>query len=105
MKKLTFCLLLFALASLLSLAASASDGGTSSNDVTLIAILVGVITGLLAAGLSLFFMVRAMSTVRKKKNADEYVADGSFRLTESRDVFLYSRVSRVRVNTSNNRRN
>lgn len=88
---------------LLTLAVSASDGAAAGDDTLLIAIVTGVAVGLAAAGIALFFMVRSMNTVRKQKNADTYVADGSFRLTENRDVFLYSRVSRVRVNTSNKR--
>ena len=44
-----------------------------------------------------------MSTVRKQKRADVYVEKDSVSLTESRDIFLYSTVTRVRVNTNNKR--
>ena len=77
---------------------------TDTSEVVWIAVGVGAGVGLLTAGIALFLMCRAMSTVRKQKNADTYMADGSFRLSECRDVFLYSRVSRVRVNTNSNKR-
>ena len=93
--------LLFTLSLLLSVSASATDGSGSGGSNTLLYIVIALFVGLLAAGVSLFFMYRAMSTVRKQKRADEYVDEGSFSLTECRDVFLYSRVTRIRVNTNN----
>ena len=49
-------------------------------------------------------MKRAMSTVRKQKRADSYVKRDSFSLIESRDLFLYSTVTRIRINNNNNRK-
>ena len=48
-----------------------------------------------------FLMKRALNTVRREKAADRYTKEGSFALTESRDIFLYSTVTRVRINTNN----
>lgn len=90
-----------ALALLLSVSASATDGSGSGGSNTLLYIVIALFVGLLAAGVSLFFMYRAMSTVRRQKRADAYVDEGSFSLSECRDVFLYSRVTRVRINTNN----
>ena len=105
MKKFLLILMLFlTLAFMLSVSIAAADGTESTQDSTLLYILIAVFFGLLAAGVSLFFMYRAMSTVRKQKRADEYVDEGSFALSECRDVFLYSRVTRVRVNTNNKKR-
>ena len=70
----------------------------------LLKIVVCLLIGL-AVGLTVtLLMKRSMSTVRKQKRADTYVKEGSFSLTESRDLFLYSTVTRVRVNNNNNRK-
>ena len=92
-----------ALALLLTVSAAATDGTESAENSTLLYILIAVLVGFLAAGVSLFFMYRAMSTVRRQKRADAYVDEESFSLSECRDVFLYSRVTRVRINTNNNK--
>ncbi len=105
MKKITFLLLCALFATLFSVASFAADGQMNvSQSAVLIAVLVGLGVGLAAAGVTLFLMCRAMSTVRKKGSAAGYEEKDSFRLSECRDVFLYSRVSRVRVNTNNNKR-
>ncbi len=105
MKRFLFTLsLLLALAFVLCISVAATDGTESTGNNALLYILIAIFVGLLTAGVSLFFMHRAMSTVRKQKRADEYVDEGSFALSECRDVFLYSRVTRVRVNTSNNKK-
>ncbi len=105
MKKITFLLLCALFTAIFSVAAFAADGQMNvSQNTILIAVLVGLGVGLAAAGVTLFLMCRAMSTVRKKGSADGYTRKDSFRLSECRDVFLYSRVSRVRVNTNNNKK-
>ncbi len=53
----------------------------------ILAIGVGVITILL--------MRRAMNNARPQKNATRYIKEGSFNLTLSRDMYLYSTVRRV----------
>jgi flagellar basal body-associated protein FliL len=104
MKKfLLFLALFISLAFVLSLSVGAADGTESAENSALLYILIAVLVGFLAAGVSLFFMYRAMSTVRRQKRADAYVDEGSFSLSECRDVFLYSRVTRVRINTNNNK--
>lgn len=82
--------------------AYATDGARpASAEDPLLTIVVCVAIGL-AVGLTVtLFMKRGMSTVRKQKRADVYVEKDSFSLTESRDIFLYSTVTRIRVNTNN----
>lgn len=103
MKRLYFIFLLFGFSLLLSLCACAAEAGVSEEGTEIwIPVLVALGIGLAAAGITLFFMYRSMSTVRKQRHADDYADSGSFRLSECRDVFLYSRVTRIRVNTNNN---
>ena len=105
MKKLTLFTLILSLLALAAfpVAASQSEGGASTEDL-LIKIAVSLLIGLTAALITVFLMKRSMSTVRKQKNAGTYVQKDSFRLTESRDIYLYSTVTRTRINTSKNKR-
>ena len=105
MKKLLFFLfvVLFFLLSVLPAYATNGMDAPAAND-TAITIVACIAIGL-AVGLTVtLLMKRAMSTVRKQKKADIYVKQNSFSLTESRDLFLYSTVTRVRINNSNNNR-
>ena len=94
--------LLFSL--LLCVQASAESTAETNGSHTVLYILIALAIGLAAAGITLFLMCRSMSTVRKQKRADAYADEGSFALSECRDVYLYSRVTRVRINTNNNKR-
>ena len=98
-------ILLFALSLVLALPVTAfAQDGTQTEAtadpllVVVISLLIGLTVGLTAT----LLMKRSMSTVRKQKRADSYVKDDSFSLTESRDLFLYSTVTRVRINNSKN---
>ena len=55
-----------------------------------ISMAVGVVIGLIAVGI----MCARMKTVRSQNHATDYIRPGSMRLTHSRDIFLYSHVSR-----------
>ncbi|MBE6655775.1 MAG: hypothetical protein E7609_02755 [Ruminococcaceae bacterium] len=104
MKKLFAFLLTLLLSAVAAFPAYATDGTQAAADDTLLKIIVCLVIGL-AVGLTVtLLMKRSMSTVRKQKRADVYVEKDSFSLTESRDIFLYSTVTRVRVNNSNNRK-
>lgn len=105
MKKLFALLLTLLSSAVLTVSAAATDGAQAqTGDDTLLKIVVCLLIGL-AVGLTVtLLMKRSMSTVRKQKRADTYVKEGSFSLTESRDLFLYSTVTRVRVNNNNNRK-
>lgn len=56
-----------------------------------ISMAVGVVIGLITVGI----MSVRMKTVRHQNNAADYVRPGSMRLTTSRDIFLYSHVTRT----------
>lgn len=102
MKKLFALLLTLLSSAALTVSVAATDGAqTQTGDDTLLKIVVCLLIGL-AVGLTVtLLMKRSMSTVRKQKRADTYVKEGSFSLTESRDLFLYSTVTRVRINSNN----
>lgn len=57
----------------------------------------GLLIGLVAVGI----MAAKMKTVRVQKEASDYVRPGSFHLTNSRDIFLYSHVHRIPKPKSN----
>lgn len=57
----------------------------------------GLLIGLVAVGI----MASKMKTVRAQNAASDYVCPGSFQLTNSRDIFLYSHVTRTPKPKSN----
>ena len=68
-------------------------------------IFLSFVVGVIVAGISLLFMRLSMNTKRQKHNASDYMKAESFRLTKKQDLFLYSKVSKVRRqqnNTSSN---
>ena len=103
-KKLFFGLCLCLLGAMLTVCVGAADGtADGAKDVPLI-LLVSALIGLAVAGIVITLMVRAMSTVRAQKRADVYADQDSFHLDECRDIYLFSRVTRVRINNNNDRR-
>ena len=102
MKKLTLLFIALLLFGMTTLSVSATDGTMPSHDpmsVVLVSLAIGLVVGLV----TVLLMKRGMSTVRKQKRADNYTREGSFSLEESRDLFLYSTVTRVRINTDSKR--
>lgn len=63
-------------------------------------VVIGVVVGLAIGALVLLVMRGSMNTFRPQRNASSYIPDGSFRLTQSRDVFLYSNVTKTRRESS-----
>ena len=57
----------------------------------LICMVVGMVIGLIAVGI----MASRMKTVRRQNTASDYIRPGSMQLTHSRDIYLYSHVSRT----------
>lgn len=106
-KTVLFVLLGLLLAAALSVAVCAEEINYDPNSADpadiLTRILIGFAIGFVIALVIVLVMVRGMSTVRPAKSADGYVKKNSFRLTESRDIYLYSRISRVRVNSNKNK--
>ncbi len=100
MKKICilFCFSLLAAALLaVGVAAETAEGGEGDILVRLV-VCFGI--GLVTALVTVLVMARRMSTVRAAKTADSYVKKNSFFLSESRDIYLYSRISRIRINTN-----
>ena len=64
---------------------------------------VGLVVGLIAAAIAVLIMRSSMNTAKLQKHAADYLKDGSFRLRQRSDMYLYSRVSkspRPKNNTS-----
>lgn len=59
-------------------------------------LLIASISGLVIAAVTVGALFGQMRSVGIKAGAQEYVRDGSFRVTRQRDVFLYRTVSRIR---------
>ena len=56
---------------------------------------VALIIGLIIAALTVLVMRSKMNTAKMQKSAANYLKDGSFRLRQRSDMFLYSRVTRT----------
>ena len=104
MKKLTLLFITLVFFWIATLPVSASDGTATQAANPLAVVIVSLVIGLAAGLTTVLLMKRSMCTVRKQKRADGYTRAGSFSLTESRDLFLYSTVTRVRINNSSNRK-
>lgn len=52
--------------------------------------------GIVAAGITVLIMRLCMITKRPRRSAGEYMVKGSWKLTQHRDLFLYSNVSKIR---------
>lgn len=81
-----------------------APNGTSSSDTSLpvLQILgVALVMGVLGGGITVAVLRRGMNTARAQKTAGSYVEPQSFRLTQSRDIYLYSHTNRQRRQTEN----
>ena len=54
-----------------------------------------LIIGLIIAAMTVLVMRSKMNTAKMQKSAANYLKDGSFRLRQRSDMFLYSRVTRT----------
>lgn len=103
MKKIVLLLAFMLLFSACLAVAVCAETGSSDDTLSVGGrVAIGILIGFVIALVIVLVMARKMSTVRKNRTADAYVVKNSFSLTESRDIYLYSRVSRVRVNTNKN---
>lgn len=80
-----------------ALQASSGDGSTVKQFV------ISLIIALIIAAVAVGSMVAQLKTVRKKQGASDYKKEGSFRLEESRDTFLYKKVNKVSRANDNKR--
>ena len=55
---------------------------------------IALLTGLIAASITILVMRSRMNTAKMQRDAENYLKSGSFRLRQRSDMFLYSRVSR-----------
>ena len=58
-------------------------------------ILIAVVIGLIAAIITVLILRSQLKSVKRAKSAFQYVNYGSFLLTEKRDIYLYSTVSKI----------
>ena len=61
-----------------------------------------LLLGGLAGGAVLLILRRQMRTARPQRYAGDYAVPGSFQLTLQRDIYLYSRTTRVKRQTTQN---
>ncbi len=61
-----------------------------------VGLIVCVVLGLAAGGITLLIMRSTMKTAKRQHGAASYVTPGSYELTQRGDFFLYSRTSRVK---------
>ena len=78
------------------------DTGFDKN-VFVTGIIISLIVGLIAATIALLIMKSKMNNAKPQKNAGRYIRNGSFNLTTSRDMYLYSTVRKVARPQNNNR--
>ena len=63
--------------------------------------LLSLLCGMIISGIVVLIMRLCMSTKRPQRCASAYIKEGSWKLTQHRDVFLYSNVSKVRKQENN----
>ncbi|MBQ7415790.1 MAG: TPM domain-containing protein [Oscillospiraceae bacterium] len=63
-------------------------------------IIISLVIGAIAGGITILVMRSKMKTVRRQSAAVDYVKQGSYYLRDQRDIYLYSRTSRVRKQSS-----
>lgn len=84
--------------------ADAGTGASLATDEIVTRIAISFLVALVISLVIVFLMKSSLNTVHRAKSANSYTKEGSFALTECRDIFLYSTVTRVRVNTDSNKR-
>lgn len=64
-------------------------------------LLIALVIGTVISGITLLIMRSSMNTVKKQSGASNYMANDSFDLYECRDLYLYSRTTKVRKSQNN----
>ncbi|MBR6514633.1 MAG: hypothetical protein IKT46_07360 [Clostridia bacterium] len=59
-------------------------------------LLISLVVGLIVSFIATSIMKGQLKSVRKKDTASDYLKKGSFKVTHSRDIFLYKRVTAVK---------
>lgn len=78
-----------------NLESSGSEDGSKNS------IIIGAVAGFIAATVTVIVMNSKMKTVRSNPYASDYIKSESFNLKESKDIFLFSNVTRTLRQTSN----
>lgn len=81
-----------------ALAGLISFGILDNSEQGLLAVGIGSIFGLIVAIIVCVILYKQLKPVKLQHGAKNYVRSNSFRLTYSRDIYLYSRTTRVRIN-------
>ncbi len=71
---------------------SSDDGGSFKWGSS---ILIAVVIGLVAAGITTGVMYSQLKNVKLQTRAENYVVSGSMNVTEARDLFLYQHTTRI----------
>lgn len=64
-------------------------------------VFVSILIGAVVAFIVLAIMRSKMNTARKQSGATAYLENGSFQLTQNDNIFLYSNVTKIPINTDN----
>ena len=64
-------------------------------------LVISVVIGVLAGGITVLVMQGSMKTNRKQRSAQDYMKQDSYRLHTCQDMFLYSNVTKVRRQQNN----
>lgn len=84
------------------LSAPLPEKTTFTWELVLRTLLWSLLLGGLAGGAVLLILRRQMRTARPQRYAGDYAVPGSFQLTLQRDIYLYSRTTRVKRQTTQN---
>lgn len=74
----------------------------SDTDFLLKSLGISLLIGLAVGGITVLIMRSSMKTAKQKHTAGNYLVKDSFELTHSSDVYLYTSVTRRRINNGNN---
>ncbi len=100
MKKLTFllmCVLTMLCTTVCAFAADGSSGGGGFGTIV-----IGVVIGIVIAVIIMMGHKGKLTSVRMEKAAANYIKKDSFRLTSSREIYLYQKVNRTPKPKDNN---
>lgn len=82
---------------------SPADEAAESEKSVPKAILISLVIGLVVALIICLIMKSRMKTARPKFTANDYVRKNSFNITRSRDIFIYSEISKKRRQKQENK--
>lgn len=86
----------------LSVTAFADYGGGSGGDINAGVIVGGIILGVIVAIVVMMVHKGKLKSVRMQHAAANYIKQGSMKVTESREIYLYKKVDRTEKPQNNN---